>query len=87
VIKDKVKTGYFNTIFDALSQLINAVAFNSGNANESISGRCWRQREHWFFGRLLVVIDSVFWIDNGHCERAHWSDVSRASKTMRNARV
>ncbi len=83
------KTGYFHTVGDALSQLLNAVLFHSGNANESLSGRCWRQREHWFFGRLKVVLDvsaGVFG-DVDHCENSHLSDVARASTTLRNARI
>ena len=71
---------YFNTIGDGLSQLLNAVLFNSGNANESLSGRCFRQRDHWFFGRLEVVINALFnWFgQEDHCERAYATDLNRA---------
>ncbi len=86
---NNIKTGYFHTLGDALSQLLNALLFHSGNANESLSGRCWRQRDHWFFGRLRVVVDALSRLvgETEHCEKSHAADVARASATLRNARV
>ena len=75
---------YFMTVGDALSQLLNAAVFLSGNANESLSGRCWRQRDHWFFGRAMRAIDAVAHKmgDVGHCANAYRHDVSRAHATI-----
>lgn len=75
---------YLLTVGDALSQLLNAAVFLSGNANESLSGRCFRQRDHWLYGRLQVMIDAVAAMlgDYGHCARAHRKDVTRASYTL-----
>lgn len=75
---------YFKTGGDALSQLVNAWVFRSGNANESLSGRCWNQREHWFFGRLRPVIDQIFvWFgEEDHCEKSYWRDVARAEALL-----
>jgi len=75
---------YLLTVGDASSQLLNAAVFNSGNANESLSGRCWRQREHWFFGNLRPAIDRVFLAlgDTNHCASSYHNDVERAAKTL-----
>lgn len=75
---------YLLTVGDASSQLLNAVVFNSGNANESLSGRCWRQREHWFFGNLRHAIDTgaLVFGDTNHCVSAYRNDVERATKLL-----
>ena len=79
---------YLHTVGATLSQLLNALMFNSGNASECLSGRCWRQQDHWFFGLLRVVIDRIFLhIQEDHCFTSHQADVTRASKTLRNARL
>lgn len=74
---------YLLTVGDALSQLLNAVVFFSGNANESLSGRCWRQRDHWLFGTLRKGIDWLFRVvarQRDHCEWAFKNDIIRASE-------
>ena len=47
---------------DALSQLINVVIFLSDNPNESLSGRSYRQKRDWFWGKMLILLDSAFWV-------------------------
>ena len=66
-------------MLDAVSQLVN-VSWPFWNhrettANESISGRCYRERRPF-----TRVIDALFfWQRNpGHCERAYLADVARA---------
>jgi hypothetical protein len=63
---------------DALSQLGNvalSIDHKSTSANESISGRAYRQKQ-----RKRIFIDALFfWQRNpGHCERAYLSDLERA---------
>ena len=65
-------------IGDALSQLVNVAVLprhRETTANESISGRCYRERRPF-----TRVIDALFfWQRNpGHCERAYLADVARA---------
>lgn len=65
-------------IGDALSQLGN-VAFlprhAETNANESISGRAWRQG--WY--RTVIIIDWLFsWWEADHCQKSHEADIKRA---------
>lgn len=71
---------------DAVSQLINVVVFLSDNPNESLSGRSYRQKRHWFWGKMLVVIDAMFWpIQTEHCRKSHEADVKRASDLLKSA--
>ncbi len=82
--------GYLHRVGDALSQLLNIVVFFGPNPNESLSGRCWRQRDHWFYGRLHNFIDLLFRVlgsQSAHCYRAHDADVTRAAHTLRNANI
>jgi hypothetical protein len=73
--------GYFITAGDALSQLGNAVFFNSGNANESISGRSFRQQHKPFWGFMQKVVNTLFYpFEKDHCEQAYWNDVTRAQE-------
>ena len=71
---------YLHTIGDALSQLLNVVVFLSDTANESLSGRCYRQREHWMYGTLMKSINAVAALlgDLDHCEASYRNDVGRA---------
>ncbi len=71
---------YLISVGDALSQLLNALVFVSLNANESLSGRCWRMRDHWFYGALRKIIDLVFKLfgNSNHCRGAFENDVKRA---------
>ncbi|MFT5766729.1 MAG: hypothetical protein ACI9DH_000548 [Halioglobus sp.] len=71
---------YFITVGDALSQLLNVVVFFGGNANESLSGRCWRQREHWLYGMLRYPINAVASLfgETSHCKQSYLNDIERA---------
>lgn len=66
----------FWKIGDALSQLAN-VAFmprhKTTNANESISGRSYRQSL-----AIRHVINLLFFWQDDHCKRAHEMDIERA---------
>lgn len=77
---------YLMTVGDALSQLGNAVFFNSGNANESISGRAYRQRNDSRVWRwAYLAINWVFWVVAGqsdHCRDAHEADRTRALELL-----
>lgn len=70
-------------IGDALSQLVQVAwpfwDHRTSNANESISGRCYRERR-WF----RHVVDALFFWQRSprHCERAYMSDVTRAERLL-----
>lgn len=71
---------------DALSQLINVVVFLSDNPNESLSGRSYREKRHWFWGKMLVVIDAAFYlIQKEHCRKSHEADLKRAAILLKSA--
>lgn len=75
---------YFLSVGDALSQLLNALLFNSGNANESISARCYRQRDCRAWSAAKSVIDTVFRLlgEKDHCRKAWYRDVGRARELL-----
>jgi len=73
---------YLYSVGDAASQLLNAALFFSGNANESLSGRCHRQRDTFFFGLLYVLINALFWAEENHCRDAYIRDLVRARKLL-----
>jgi len=75
---------YLKRVGDATSQLANVVIFLGENANESISGRSWRLRQNWFWGKMRTLIDwlaSPFEAD--HCEKSHMNDVARAATLIK----
>lgn len=77
---------YFIRFGDALSQLFNVAIFFSENPNESVSGRCYRQKRKWFWGKMLLVIDwcaSPF--EEDHCKKSHEADVKRAADLLKSA--
>lgn len=79
-LRTKVRKRLGN-VGDALSQLLN-VAFLPGaaetDANESVSGRAYRQR----WSRVTRVIDSVVFWQPDHCRRAYEYDVLRAKRLL-----
>ena len=71
---------YLLRVGDALSQLLNVLVFLSENPNESLSGRSYRMRRKWFWGKMLIVIDFLFLpFQKEHCRKSHENDVRRAS--------
>jgi len=59
-------------LLDAVSQFLNVLLLN-GDANESISGRAYR--ENW---KAEKFIDTLFFFDPEHCRNAYLSDLARA---------
>ena len=77
---------YLIRIGDAISQLINVAFLFGQSANESISGRAWRQRNtHRSWGIMRILID---WIasplESDHCQKSYDNDVTRAALLLRN---
>ena len=70
----RLRPAYLVRLLDATSQWLNVALFN-GDANESISGRAYR--EGWMGAQ--AIINTLFAvIEHRHCEVAHWTDVERA---------
>lgn len=66
---------------DALSQLFNVLLFpniNDTNANESISGRCYRCK--WKLMKIIDLIASPF--ERNHCELSYLKDYERAEALL-----
>ena len=80
---------YLVRIGDATSQLINVAFLFGQSANESISGRAWRQRNtHRSWGIIRRLIDWLaFPLETDHCKKSHDADVSRAGQLMRDQRL
>ena len=60
-------------LLDSFSQFLN-VALLNGDANESISGRAYR--ENWAVA--VRIIDAVMFLEPDHCRNAYLSDLARA---------
>ncbi len=75
---------YFVRCGDALSQLINVIIFLSDNPNESLSGRSYRQKSNWFWGKMYALINWLFlWFHKDHCKKAYDADIARASLLLK----
>lgn len=72
-----LRPSYLIRLLDAVSQWLN-VALLNGDANESISGRAFRQR----WRRTVAVIDTLVWWEPDHCMRAYQTDILRARKLI-----
>lgn len=75
---------YCIRVGDGISQLMNVVIFLSQNPNESISGRSYREKRKPFWGKMMLVLNAVFWIvQKEHCRKAHEADLARAAKFLK----
>ncbi len=84
-VKEEV-VDYLLGIGDVASQALNTAVF-LGNSNETVSGRCYRLRNIWFWGVLEKVIDLAFYLfQKQHCKRAHLMDTHRAQRVVNQAR-
>ena len=68
-----LRPAYLIRLLDSISQTLN-VALLNGDANESISGRAYR--ENW--ATTVKIIDAVLFFDPDHCRNAYLSDLARA---------
>lgn len=60
----------------AVDQLLNA-AIPGGWADETFSGRCWRQRHKRRWEAVRRVVDGLFFWQKGHCRVAYESEQLR----------
>jgi hypothetical protein len=68
---------YIVNIATAISQLINAAVF-FGDPNETISGRCFREKIEW----AESIINGLFFFQPDHCFYSHLADVEFSRKIM-----
>jgi hypothetical protein len=67
------------------SRVLNAAVFN-GSTHQTLSARAFIEGmsdPKW--ARRRVVIDSVFWFQQGHCEKSWMAEVANAHKTLARA--
>lgn len=69
---------YLIKIGSLMSQLANVMFFN-GHPNESISGRSARitlveKKKHWFWNRMYVFVNRLFFLQENHCLDAHLNE-------------
>lgn len=69
----KLRPSYLTRLLDATSQWFN-VALLNGDANESISGRAYR--EGWVTAERVIDL-LAFW-EADHCRNAYFTDLLRA---------
>lgn len=75
---------YCIRVGDGISQLINVVFFLSQNPNESLSGRSYREKHKPFWGKMMLVLNAVFWVfEREHCRKAYEADLDRAAKFLK----
>ena len=71
----------FVKIGDALSQLGNVLwpfwSIKDTTANESISGRCFREKRIFRY-----VVNTLFFWQEDHCKRAYEKDLERAKRLL-----
>ena len=60
---------YLARIWSAFSQMLNVIMLN-GDPNESISGRCYRQK--WI--KPMLIINACFFWQSNHCRGAYNKD-------------
>ena len=68
---------YVWNIAAALSQLLNAAVF-FGDCNETLSGRCYREKRWW----AVRLIDALFFFQAEHCLNSHLADRIFARKVL-----
>jgi hypothetical protein len=79
---------YFVRVGDALSQLVNVTLLFGDSANESISGRAYRQRneyQRWCFA--YKMINALFFFQDDHCRESYEADVLRAIRLLERNRT
>jgi hypothetical protein len=75
---------YCIRVGDSISQLLNVVFFLSQNPNESISGRSYREKHKPFWGKMMLVLDVVFWVfEREHCKKSHEADLTRSAQFLK----
>jgi len=80
----KTRPSWIWRLADATSQWVN-VALLDGCANESISGRAYRQgvvEESMAWLRVMRLIDRLFFWQQRHCEQAFLADLWRARRLV-----
>ncbi len=74
---------YFVNLFVCISQFLNCLLF-AGDPNETISGRCYREKRKC----SQAVLDAVFKLiirQTDHCYNSHLADVAFAKMILKNA--
>ena len=74
----KLRPSYFMRLLDSVSQLANVFLFN-GDANESISGRVYREDRK----KIMFVIDKLIFWETSHCYWAYLNDIARAREIIK----
>ena len=67
---------YLRNILIGLDQFVGTVIPGS-YPDETISARCWRQRDRFVWGLLRQIVDILFFWDRDHCETSYASETAR----------
>lgn len=63
-------------ILIGFDQFLNTIL--GGTPDETLSARAWRLRNaSKFWGRFRVLIDAIFFLQDGHCESSYKSEMER----------
>jgi hypothetical protein len=69
---------WIKQILIALDQLANAILL--GYADETLSARCWRNRNksfYWATLRWSIDVIALCFLDFNHCEKSYNSEIQR----------
>lgn len=72
------RPGRIMRALDGVSQILNVILLD-GDANESISGRAYR--EEWETAERLI--NGLFFWQSSHCRESYTNDVHRARELLR----
>lgn len=67
---------YIGRVWISIDQLVNAIL--GGNADETISSRCWRN--NW--GYAVKVINYIIFWQNNHCRGAYAKNLERKAAPL-----
>jgi len=67
------------------SQAANCV-FLAGHPDQTISSRCWQNRDLPYWKQARIVIDVLFFFDKNHCETSYYRDVVNSKNFVEHGR-
>jgi hypothetical protein len=72
---------YLLNILVLLSQIINTV-FLFGDADMTVSARCYINRDKKSWGRAYKIINTVFFFQENHCRSSFAADIKYAKTVI-----
>jgi len=74
--------GWFLRLFVLMSQIGNALLLY-GNPDETISARCYRNKDNPYWGKAYLGVNKVFFWEENHCYESHLKDQHFAKELIK----